>query len=219
MEKSSATLSSIQTLRISSISSGTKNTKAILIFLIIVMFSPLLFAQQNYQTGNENNYSSTKLIQGVPASLEKIKSFSTKNNISNEITNNEKQYNVLYCEIFGNGGTFSFNYERNIFLKLNIRIGFGILIGSSSSNSGEHTETGADVFGMLNYLIEIYKNNNLELGAGILTQGTKTLPTFSLGYRYIPQQGGFFFKLTFDMKPNFDNKFIPWGGLGLGVRS
>jgi hypothetical protein len=140
------------------------------------------------------------------------------NDSSSARVSKETAHNIFYGEFWGNGGSFSFNYEREIFLNFNIRVGIGIVIGASVSNTGKHSEAGGDIFGMLNYLIEIHSNNYIEVGAGLLTQGTKDLPTISLGYRYSPFYGGFFFKLTFDMKPNVENKFIPWGGLGIGVR-
>ncbi len=130
----------------------------------------------------------------------------------------KQKYNTLYAEIFGNGGFFSLNYEREIFNNFSPRIGVGFISSTSSSNSGEHTDFGILPFAMLNYLIQIRGNNNIELGAGIITTGTKYLPTLSFGYRYSPKDGGFFFKCTFDMLPNTDGYLFPWGGIGIGTR-
>lgn len=129
-----------------------------------------------------------------------------------------ESFNSFYTEIFGNGGSFSINYERMIFDNFNFRLGIGGLLTTSSSNTGEHTEFGGVIFLMLNYLINVYGNNFIELGAGPLYQGTKSLGTFSIGYGYRPKTGGFLFRLSFDMKPNVKNKFLPWFGIGIGIQ-
>ncbi|MHB8338209.1 MAG: hypothetical protein ACYDEE_12415 [Ignavibacteriaceae bacterium] len=82
---------------------------------------------------------------------------------------------------------------------------------------------------MANYLFDIYGNNYVEIGGGVLITSTDLIisdtifttmstivPTTAISYRYSPKNGGFFFSAAFDM-------FImagvtPWGGLGIGYR-
>ncbi len=109
--------------------------------------------------------------------------------------------NSFYAEIFGNGGSFSINYERMIFYNFNVRLGIGGLLSTSVTNTGEHTDFGSVIFLMPNYLINVYGNNFIELGAGPLYQGTKLFGTFSIGYGYRPKTGKFLFRVSFDMKP------------------
>ena len=143
---------------------------------------------------------------------------SVQSPIDTFFNNQSESFNSLYVEILGNGGSFSINYERMIFKNFNVRLGTGILLSTSSSNTGKHTDVGADIFLMPNYLINIYRSNFIEAGAGVLYQGTKLLGTFSFGYGYRPKTGGFLFRLTFDTRPNPENKFMPWLGLGIGIQ-
>ncbi len=129
----------------------------------------------------------------------------------------ELKYNIFYVEALGNGGTFSFNYERQFQPNLSLRFGLGIDAGTSTSNSGEHPVFGLDIIFMLNFLIKIINNNNFILGVGAIPTRL-ILPTFSIGYQYSPLYGGAFFQITFDNQPNIENKFIPWVGVGIGSR-
>jgi len=118
-------------------------------------------------------------------------------------------HNIFYGEILGNGGLFSFNYERETSFNFSFRVGLGLSINNS-------TDFGL-FLGMLNYSINISDNNKIEAGGGVLTLGTDFIPTFSIGYRYSPVNGGFFLSFSIDTVPA--RKFFnPWGGIGIGVK-
>ncbi len=137
--------------------------------------------------------------------------------------------NILYVELLGNGLFSSLNYEGMISNNFSARIGVGFWYDYSVSNSGSHHDLGFDPLAMLNYLIEIYGNNYIELGGGVLIATTTftigdtfgpssftIVPTTAIGYRYSPNDGGFFISAAFDMF--ISSGIFPWGGVGLGYR-
>jgi hypothetical protein len=124
-------------------------------------------------------------------------------------------HNVFYGELLGEVPGVSLNYERETLPDLNLRFGFGIAIGGTSSNSGSHTMVSGFIIGMLNYLIKIYGNNYIETGAGVLTNGY-FFPAFGFGYRYSPEYGGFLFKITFNIITYKNGHTFPFGGVGFG---
>jgi len=126
--------------------------------------------------------------------------------------------NILYVELFGNGVTASFNYERVMSNHFSTRLGLGFIYTTSESNSGYHRDFGFLPLVMINYLYQIYGNNYFELGGGAITSLVSYEPTFAAGYRYSPNNGGFFFSLALDMFTNFDNNSFYWGGMGIGAR-
>ena len=93
----------------------------------------------------------------------------------------------------------------------------GILIGESSSNSGNHTMIGGLLIGMLNYLINFSGNNYIETDAGTATNGDAFFPAFGLGYRYCPKYGGFLFKIAFNIITYKNGHTFPLGGIGFGA--
>ena len=136
--------------------------------------------------------------------------------------------NIIYIELLGNGLFSSLNYEHEISRDLNYRIGLGYYFSSSASNSGSHFDFGFFPIAMLNYFIRINDNNYFEIGGGTIISYSdlsswvsyestiRFVPTFAIGYRYSPKDGGFFFSAAFDMFTL--GRILPWGGLGLGVR-
>ena len=82
---------------------------------------------------------------------------------------------------------------------------------------------------MGNYLIDFYGNNYFEIGGGFLIVSSNftisnsyegssinAVPTFALGYRYSPKDGGFYFSIALDA---FTVSGVqPWAGLGLGYK-
>ncbi len=143
----------------------------------------------------------------------------------------ETANNNIYLELLGNGILSSINYEHTYSNNFTMRIGVGWVFSNSESNSGGHHSTAFFPLAMVNYLIDIYGNNYLEIGGGFLIATSELtfsdsfnnpnnitfVPTFALGYRYSPKDGGFFFSLAFDLF-TYPPQVMPWGGLGLGYK-
>jgi hypothetical protein len=145
--------------------------------------------------------------------------------------------NVLYVELLGNGGIYSVNYERFVTDDMNLRLGFDYLSLSltgtdSSGNKASGSATVLFIPLMFNYFGVGSLNHKLELGAGPLfvyasgeasslgdqasASGFAVAGTATIGYRYVPHDGGFNFKIGFT--PIFgQGGFLPFGGLGLGA--
>ena len=136
----------------------------------------------------------------------------------------------IYLELLGSGLFSSINYEQTLSNYFTMRFGVGFAFSNSESNSGGHHTTAFFPLAMGNYLIDIYGNNYLEIGGGFLiatsnltfsdtpdnTTSVTIIPTFALGYRYSPKDGGFFFSIALDA---FTVSGVqPWGGLGLGYK-
>jgi hypothetical protein len=140
--------------------------------------------------------------------------------------------NVLYVELLGNGILYSLNYERFITDDLSARIGFGYLsLGASSSSSSAR----ASVLWlplMVNYLGVGSADHKLQLGLGPVlfyassaassvgdsakASGVALFGTATIGYRYVPHDGGFNFDIGFT--PVFGSfGFLPWIGISLGA--
>ena len=137
--------------------------------------------------------------------------------------------NNIYLELLGNGILSSINYEHTYSNNFTMRIGVGWVFSNSESNSGGHHSTAFFPLAMGNYLIDIYGNSYLEIGGGFLIASSNltfsdsfeptsltVVPTFALGYRYSPKDGGFFFSIALDA---FTVTGVqPWAGLGLGYK-
>jgi hypothetical protein len=141
----------------------------------------------------------------------------------------ESNNNIVYAELLGNGLFSSVNYERIISKNVDLRFGLGFAFSNSQSNSGSHHTTAFFPLAMANYLIDIYGNNYIEIGGGMLIASTEFeisdtfaqstnvfVPTIAIGYRYSPKNGGIFFSAAFDMF--ILGTVTPWGGLGIGYR-
>jgi hypothetical protein len=141
----------------------------------------------------------------------------------------EYKNNIVYAELLGNGLFSSVNYERIISNNFDLRFGLGFVFSNSESNSGSHHTTAFFPLAMANYLINIYGNNYVEVGGGVLIASTdfeisdtfsqsmyNFVPTIAIGYRYSPKNGGIFFSAAFDMF--ILGTVTPWGGLGIGYR-
>jgi hypothetical protein len=102
-----------------------------------------------------------------------------------------KTKNAFYFELFGSGGLYSINYERNIHRNIYGRIGFGTW--EVTDNFSFNTEPGriTTVPLIVSYLSG-YKKHHFEIGSGLLFGSKKdymgTSPIFNLtgyiGYRY-----------------------------------
>ncbi len=163
-------------------------------FFTILFFPALLFAQSKYL------------------------SIHLTENSGHSISVSNSADNIIYIEMFGNSGVFSLNYERMILDNLSVRLGGGYDQYTHTSNSGSKDDyLSGDLLVIVNYLFAINKNNYLEAGAGLFMDIENT-PTFSVGYRYSPYSGGFFFKVTFDIKPHMVDRYHPYGGIGIGFK-
>ncbi len=141
--------------------------------------------------------------------------------------------NVLYVELAGNGGIYSINYERFFTDNINARVGFGYISLSASGGSSSGHASILFIPLTANYMGIGSADHKLELGLGPLfvnasagasgvggtaahASGFAVAGTATIGYRYVPHDGGFNFKLGFT--PIFGaGGFLPWGGLGLGA--
>src|SRR5216683_975612 len=83
--------------------------------------------------------------------------------------------NAIYIELGGNGAWYSLNYERFVMDEGAIRIG-GMFMSLSASATGSGT-------------------NNFS--SSINASGFVMAPTATVGYRYVPTDGGFNFKAGF----------------------
>lgn len=127
---------------------------------------------------------------------------------------------AVYAET-GGPGLFSINLDSRLTASetgLGARIGFGGLIIESS---GFYTVPLG-----INYLIGKDDKNYFELGAGytIMKVGefgydseSFSFRNATIGYRYAPKDGGFFFKAQL-MPMIRRNFFLPIGGLGFGYK-
>ena len=140
--------------------------------------------------------------------------------------------NVLFVELAGNAAIYSVNYERFFTDDIAARIGFGYISLTATSGSESASASLLLVPLMASYMGIGSADHKLELGAGPLFvhasakasgigssassgSGFGIGGTASFGYRYVPHDGGFNFKIAF--KPIFGaGGFLPWGGIGLG---
>lgn len=124
--------------------------------------------------------------------------------------------NVVFFELFGNGGLYSLNYERLFPFKHNFaittRIGGSLLSQNYKAYSGGIREYGHRAV-PVSVSVLYGKRNKLELGAGytpdfVINQGN--LYDFNnylvgmLGYRYQKPSKGFFFKCGMLYSKNVD---------------
>jgi hypothetical protein len=131
--------------------------------------------------------------------------------------------NLLFAELLGNGGLYSLNYARFLSDDVSLRVGVDYF----------------EVFGasiilvpvMVNYLGIGSGDHRLELGIGpVLATASESVNsstsvsqggfavggTATIGYRYVPRDGGFTFNLGFT--PIFgQGGFLPFGGMGFGA--
>lgn len=143
--------------------------------------------------------------------------------------------NSLYIELGGNAALYSLNYERFLISDLSARI--GVMYMSVSASSGT-TRANASWFGapiMLNYLGIGSENHKLDLGLGVvlmnLSAGASTFNatanasgllvagTATVGYRYVPVDGGVNFKAGFTplfIQSAGQTYFMPWAGIAIG---
>jgi hypothetical protein len=138
---------------------------------------------------------------------------------------------VVFLEAFGNGLSYSFNYEYRFFDDgaVSLRAGFGGLPADFPLRT--LSPGSAALQGITDVLVAwpVLANYSIgrgalqvEIGAGItpiyseVARTASVVGTALVAYRYIPREGGFNFGVGFT--PLFDaTVFLPWGGVTLGM--
>ena len=156
----------------------------------------------------------------------------------------DKNYQVVYFELFGNAIVYSLNYERTIYRDFSGRVGIAYIAATTGENRINFLISPL----MVNYLLGSSKHK-LELGLGpvmfiglarirdydrklnfkflfvdIETEPNKPVigsdisiaVTGTIGYRYQPGKQGLIFRIAFT--PLIQKKFGSWFGISLGYR-
>lgn len=143
---------------------------------------------------------------------------------------NQNASNHFFAELGGNGLLYSVNYEKMFTNNLGARIGLGYI---SADNANKNIRTKVSVRSipiMATYLLGD-GNHKFETGLGATLihasakfkfnnketkgKGNILLGTGTLGYRYMPNDGGVTFKAAFT--PLYlSGNFVPWIGVGVG---
>lgn len=144
------------------------------------------------------------------------------------------RHNVLYLELGGNALIYSINYERFLTSDLALRVGAGFMsVNANDQNNAEARVSLLLAPIMLGWTGARSGAHAFELGGGILVaragasvrdgaggtdfdSGSRVWPTATIGYRYVPLQGGFHFKAAFTPVLAGGN-FLPWFGVSAGV--
>lgn len=140
--------------------------------------------------------------------------------------------NTLFVEGLGNGGLYSFNYDRRIAPTWNVRIGFSNYRVDVNLFNVLSASASAVVIPLVGSYLYHFPNSSsyLEVGAGItsafLAESATTvvpasaatylpIPTLVAMYRLMPNEGGF--SLRAGVTPLFfPTLFLPWIGVSLG---
>jgi hypothetical protein len=138
-----------------------------------------------------------------------------------------KTKNAFYLELFGNGGYYSINYERNFHPNIYCRIGFATF---QTSELFDRSVTGriTTVPIIVGFLTGQNKHH-FEIGGGLLfgnkKEGSESNPICDiisfLGYRYQPLSKGFLFRIGLTPfvslnETNYPDSFLISAGLSLG---
>lgn len=139
--------------------------------------------------------------------------------------------NSIFLEIGGSGLLYSINYDRIIGNYASSRIGLSCFeIYNGSIEDQHHIDCLLPVFG--NFVLG-KSSHHYEFGGGPIISNSYNLSTWdndlstligiSLGYRYQPNLGGFFFRggitpVLFPLKPDPSTwkGIIPWAGISIG---
>lgn len=146
---------------------------------------------------------------------------------NNKVFAQSDSHNTLYMELFGNGLTYSLNYDMRFSGKpdgLGGRVGIGyfaidgislatvpLMVNYLMGKNGKYFEVGAGA----TYLSAADRQNSNPTGSPI-NRGTGWLGSLSFGYRSQPIDGGFLFRAG--LTPFFDrSSFMPfWPQVSVG---
>jgi len=134
--------------------------------------------------------------------------------------------NHFYLELGGNGGLYSFNYERLITDNFTLRAGFGITPGilfvdgtflaiplTASYLAGSDAHKFEAGFGTTFFTVQ-----DPEVFGFPVEVNSFFALTGIIGYRYFKPRGGFTFRICFTPFYNTgENEFAPSGGLSFGL--
>jgi hypothetical protein len=142
--------------------------------------------------------------------------------------------NLIFVELGGNGILYTINYDRAIAAGFTFRVGLGHLAEGANPIASAQTVTASlGAFGipvLINHVSGSDKHR-LELGAGVTflyTQATQAtryraatpsgispLATALVGYRYVPEDGGFTYRVGFTPLISTGG-ILPWAGVSFG---
>lgn len=126
--------------------------------------------------------------------------------------------NSLYLELGGNSLLYSINYDHTLRLSEKLKLAVGGGFEYLTDVSINETSYGSSICLTPSANLLVGRKSHLfETGLGLfypMSAGT-ILPTFRLGYRYQPLQGGFLFRvgLTPFITPG---GILPWAGFSFG---
>ncbi len=138
----------------------------------------------------------------------------------------EPSKNSIFIEVFGNGGLYSINYERNLNSNLYGRFGFGRWASTDLSGF----ESKLTTFPVLITYITDHEKHHFEIGGGFLFGSIKEelsesefIFDFSsfLGYRFQKTDKGFLFRIGLTPlislnETNYPDEIMLSGGISFG---
>lgn len=133
---------------------------------------------------------------------------------------NNIKTNSLYLEIAGNNYYYSINYEKILFQNFSPRIGVSIVPhGESSHTYGNSISIKINLLIMIDYSLYLFNNHAIEFGVGYadILDSDRIYATFTLGYKYIPENSKMLYKISFT--PIFNKSVVRnqlWAGLSIG---
>jgi hypothetical protein len=155
--------------------------------------------------------------------------------LTNISTFSQSKYkNGVFLELAGNGGSYSINYERQLYNSIAGRVGFTYLgndllfpisIGKAFGAGTHHFEINLG-FTFYHYSVPVQYKNGIQQQLSFDWFNSLYLTSF-VGYRYQKPDKRFFYRCGFSPLWRFYNsdpdsntlyQFIPWGGMSAGYR-
>ena len=133
--------------------------------------------------------------------------------------------NLIFVELGGNGLLCTINYDRALTESFTLRLGIGHLTEGAIPVSADQTSAVSRASFGVPLLVNYVRGNarhRLELGAGITIFAAaagaslvEPVATAVIGYRYVPSEGGFTYRIGFTPLVS-TRAVLPWGGLSFG---
>lgn len=126
--------------------------------------------------------------------------------------------NAVYFEMLGNGGLYSFNYERMLTDKFGIRVGYAAWDSPILWDGGEPPDSYRTLPVSASYLLgggekKLELGGGITFGRGTFDQNFPTRKDFSfrsltaiVGYRLHPRDGGYLFRVGVTPFYSFDDE-------------